>query len=135
MSITEFDAAQTDADAVPAQAINENTAGCCGPCDPCEAHTFKQNCSTPRLNASSVRAPIRQAWRRYQDYKCGPLEYNIYGSWLAASALRNFGRTAALADGLAPEPPRGAKPSARFGCCLLEAKWSTPNSSQALYVG
>ena len=135
MSGHEFDAAQADADDVSPQLADTNTAGCCGPCDNCEAYTWKQSCGTRRLSAGGVQAPLRQAWRRYQNDKCGPLEYNIYGSWLAGSALRIDARTALLADGLAPQEPPNADPRAKVGCCLLEAKWSTPNRNQALYVG
>lgn len=134
MSEHEFDAAQADADDMPAQDADENMAGCCGPCDPCAAYTFKQNCSTRNITTQSIQSRIRQSWRRYQFTKCGPKEYNIYNSWLADSALRIDARTAILADGLAPQEPPNAARSAKRGCCLLEAKWSQTRRGHAMYI-
>ncbi len=134
MTATDFDTAQTAADGQPNQQAGDTQGGCCGPCDPCEAYTFKQACDTRRLSAGGDPSISRQLWRRYQARKCGPLEYNIYDSSLAASGYFTQPRNIALADGLAPQEPPDGKRGFRFGCCLLEAKYSQPNRGRALYI-
>lgn len=134
MTITDFDIAQTNADAVSTDQIDSVQGGCCGPCDPCDAYRFKKNCGTRRLSAGLDPSISRQAWRRYQARKCGPLEYNIYNSSLATSGYAIDPRSIALADGLAPDRPPKAKLGFAFPCCLLEAKYSQPRRGRALYI-
>ena len=134
MSTAGFDQAQGQADVVPTQGVDETPGGCCGPCIPADAQAFKSSCNTRRLSAGGDPSISRQAWRRYQNAKCGPLEYNIYNSSFAASAYATDPRSTALADGLAPDRPPRAHPRFKFGCCLLEAKYSQPTRGRALYI-
>ena len=110
-------------------------------CVPGEASAFKAGLPTKRVRVQVAPSDTdnRRAWVRYQTEKCGPLEYNIYNpNWLMC-AVQHLGyeldpRNAVWADGLAATPPAGAPAAYRFGCCVLEAKYSQPNATQALYV-
>lgn len=130
-----------DAQNLLSNAGASEVANCCDTCDEARASGFKAGLPTKRVRVQIAPNDTsnRNAWVRYQTEKCGPLEYNIYDPNWVMSAVQHIGyeldpRSAVWADGLAATPPPSAPASYRFGCCLLEAKYSQPDRAQALYI-
>ena len=110
-------------------------------CNDGRAQAFKDGLPTMRVRVQVAPSDTskRNMWVAYQTEKCGPLEYNIYDPNWVVSAIQYIGyeldpRSSIWADGLAATEPPAAPQRYKFGCCLLEAKYSQPDTSQALYV-
>lgn len=121
---------------------DDDVASCCSHCNEGRANAFKAGLPTKRVRIQIAPSDTRskQDWVRYQTDKCGPLEYNILDPSWYMSAFQHIGyeldpRNAVWADGLAATPPPAAPSSYKFGCCLLEAKYSQSDRGLALYVG
>lgn len=109
-----------------------------GNCNPAKALDYKEGLPTKHVMAPDNTSKPKK-WAEYQMKKCGNLEYNIYDVNLVTAIINEIQyelgpRSAIFADGLAHKPPSNAHPSYKFGCCLLEAKYSQADESQALYI-
>ncbi|MBM7069187.1 hypothetical protein [Actibacterium sp. 188UL27-1] len=137
-----FATAQAQADTAANLSTNEELCEACNIyCDPAVVAPFRAGLPTKRVRVQIAPSDTRnkQGWVTYQTQKCGPLEYNIYDPGWIGWAVQHLTyemdpRSSIWADGLTVGPPPAARQQYRFGCCLLEAKYSQPVAGQALYI-
>lgn len=141
MSGEQFQLAQAASDSTSTAATDNPELPCCIDCDPAKALSFKQGLPTKRVRIQTAPSNTsnKQQWVTYQTRKCGNLEYNIHDyNFVMDFASEIYyeldPRSSIWADGLAHTPPVNAHPAYKFGCCLLEAKYSQPDRSQAFYI-